>query len=83
MTWIVGRNGVREGVREDDLPLRDALQAGHLDVVRLERLDHRGAHHPLNVRDDDDDECRHREHEEARLAPRVGPGAIGATAGRR
>ena len=67
-----GGDRVRQRVHQDDPPFRDALQPGHLDIVGLQRLDHGGAHHPEDVRDDHDHQRRDRQDEQLRLAPRVG-----------
>ena len=52
--------------------LRDALEARHHDVLALEYLDGRGAQHAADVRDDGQDQGRHRQDEQPHLAGQRG-----------
>src|SRR5712692_11920641 len=56
------RDGVRQRMYEQDAPGGKALEPGHLDILALQRLDHRGAHHPKDVGHDHDDQGRYRQH---------------------
>ena len=64
-TWIVGGNGIGKGVLNKHPPTWETLQAGHLDIGRLERLERGGSRHPVDVWDRHDDKAERRQHEQA------------------
>ena len=60
---------VGERVADDDGVLVESFQPGHLDVVRLEHLDHRRPHDPRHVGRDRDHQGDDRQHHAAEVIP--------------
>ena len=70
---------IRHRVARDDRLLTEAVQAGHLDVVGTERLDHPGAHHSHRRGQRDPEQRQHGQDELVRLGEWFVPGGIRAT----
>jgi hypothetical protein len=65
------RERVAQGVSANDLPFAKAVQAGHLHVIGLERLDHPRAHHPDRGRERHADQREHGEDQHLGIAERA------------
>ena len=75
-------DGVRQRVPPDDDALRQSLEPGHLDVLALEHLDHRGSHDPRDVRRDREDERQRRQPHFDMSYQGSAPGGMIETAGK-